>query len=376
MAMTKKGSIANAVYVIDGVAQEFTPAQLLAAVSEPAPDTIAADGSWKLVDESVDPKVSSMTFDPDKVDSYLESVLNAERQVPMACSGTYTRVRIASALIDSLWLRGHFRLEDLALKASWSWNFGAMGAGAAFYESVVNASEYIDALGIKFCETSCKRTSGRGRVRFKPQLSAAHEDGEVPFFSDSGNEELKLTRGRTCSTGFVPDPRSWVVYVPFDTSDYRLGGSLLAQTLGLGGGASPMIDDADYFMDCFEVVRELSEDGILLSAATVGEGGLLKALSGLASAGTGLSLDISDIMRAAQEKNPVRVLFSEVPGVVIQIRDSDFDYLDAELLLQDVAFYPLGHPTPGNDELRVKSSAKTGIQNILESLILNAEGED
>lgn len=374
--MTKKGSIANSVYVIDGITQEFTPAQLLAAVSEPVSEAGPADLSCKIIDESVDPKVSSMSFDPDQVDSYLESVISAERQVPMACSGTYTRVRIASALIDSLWCRGHFRLDDLSLKASWSWNCDAMGAYAAFYESVVNASEYVDALGVKFSESNIRRSASTGKVRFKAQLSSSHEEGEVPFFSDSGNERLTLSRRRTCAPVFVPDARSWVVYVPFDTSDYRLGGSLLAQTLGLGGGAAPMIDDADYFMDCFEVLRELSEDGILLSAATVGEGGLLKALSTLSADGTGLTLDISDIMRASQEKNPVRVLFSEVPGVVIQIRDSDFDYLDAELLLQDVAFYPLGHPTPDRAELHVKSSAKTGIQNILESLIQNAEGED
>ena len=72
----------------------------------------------------------------------------------------------------------------------------------------------------------------------------------------------------------------------------------------------------------------------------------------------------------------MRILFAEVPGVVVQITDADFDYLDAELLLQDVAFFPLGHPTPGRTDIRIKSSAKSGIQTILESLIRNAEGED
>jgi len=82
------------------------------------------------------------------------------------------------------------------------------------------------------------------------------------------------------------------------------------------------------------------------------------------------------VMRAGQEQDPVRILFSEVPGVVVQINDADFDYLDAELLLQDVAFYPLGHPDPDRTDVRVKASAKSGIQTILESLIRNAEGED
>jgi hypothetical protein len=95
-----------------------------------------------------------------------------------------------------------------------------------------------------------------------------------------------------------------------------------------------------------------------------------------AADGVGLGVDVSDVMRAYQEQDVLRILFGEVPGAVIQIQDADFDYLDAELLLQDVAFFPLGHPVPGSDEVRVKASAKSGIQTILESLMQNAEGED
>ena len=180
---------------------------------------------------------------------------------------------------------------------------------------------------------------------------------------------------RACPSTLLGDAQSWVVYIPFDTADFRLGGSLLAQELGLGGGPAPQIVDADYFLDCYEVVRELVEDGVVLSGATVGEGGLLKAVRGMVEE-TGMTLDLSDVMRSYQEQNPLRILFAELPGVVIQIRDADFDYLDAELLLQDVAFFPLGHPTPGSSDIRVKASAKSGIQTILESLMQNAEGED
>ena len=107
----------------------------------------------------------------------------------------------------------------------------------------------------------------------------------------------------------------------------------------------------------------------------MGEGGLLKTVRQMAD-GVGLTLDVSDVMRAYQEQNSLRILFAEVPGAVIQIHDADFDYLDAELLLQDVAFFPLGHPDPTRTDVRVKASAKSGIQTILESLMQNAEGED
>ena len=166
-----------------------------------------------------------------------------------------------------------------------------------------------------------------------------------------------------------------MIYIPFDTADFRLGGSLLSQAAGIGGVPAD-ISDADCFIDCFEVVREFVEDGLLLSGESVGEGGLLTTLDKMTSEECGLEADISALMHSYQEKHSLRPLFSEVPGVIVQIRDSDFDYLDAELLLQDVAYFPLGHPSAEVHGVEVKCSEKSGIQTILESLMRNAEGED
>ena len=92
---------------------------------------------------------------------------------------------------------------------------------------------------------------------------------------------------------------------------------------------------------------------------------------------TGAEIELSDLKKSVGEEEIVRLLFSEVPGALIQVRDEDFDYIDAELLLQDVAFYPLGHPVSGG-HIRVKSSAKTGLQTILDALARRqgGEGED
>ena len=145
--------------------------------------------------------------------------------------------------------------------------------------------------------------------------------------------------------------------------------------MGIGGGICPQVDDPDYLMDCFEVVRELAEDGVLLSACTVSSGGIMAALEHMRSEGAGCRADISGILSAREEPDAVRILFSEVPGAIIQIRNADFDYVDAELLLQDVAWFPLGHPS-ADGLLHIDTSAKSGIQTILESLMQNAEVED
>ena len=94
--------------------------------------------------------------------------------------------------------------------------------------------------------------------------------------------------------------------------------------------------------------------------------------------GTGADISIYPVIKAYSDEKPVRILFSEVPGVILQIADIDYDYVDAELLLQDIAYFPIGHPAPGKDEIRVSTDAAAGISGILESLLQTqtSEGED
>ena len=375
--MTEKTSALHAVYVIDGVRQEYTPAQLLDAVTEPegrqpcaGPEAVCA------VDESLDPVFRGSDPGPERVDACLAAVADARKRVPPAAADAYARLRVATALIDTVWRGGHFRLGDLRLDALWHWDERPVGARAAFYASVQGAADYVDALGLKFSAYRYARTTRCSELTFRPRIARDAEAENRAFISEPfRSEHPVLGARRACPATLVPDPQSWVFYIPFDTADFRLGASLLAQECGFGGGPAPLVADADYFQDGYEVVRELVEDGILLSGATVGEGGLLRTVRRMA-AGCGLTLDLSDLMRAYQEQDPVRILFAEVPGVVVQVHDADFDYLDAELLLQDVAFFPLGHPVPGTEDIRIKASAKSGIQTILESLMRNAEGED
>lgn len=346
-------------YIIDGVQQELTPAGMLDSVLEPGshePRRQDDEGPWcAIADESVDPGVKPISLDPGCVDDYLEKCLSAEAGFPAAFAGSIARGRVAGALIDSIWRQGRFKLDDLVLTAKWTWRQENVGDMAAFYSSVEAAADYIDGLGVSLRRYSY--AEGTPSLRLSTPFSGA---------------------ARVCPQGVVDDPSSWIVYIPFDTSDYRLGGSLLAQTLGLSGGVAPQVTDADYFIDCYEVVREMVEDGVVISGVTVGQGGLLTAVRQMCGSSIGADIDLSDTLRALGERDLVRVLFAEVPGVIIQIRDMDFDYLDAELLLQDVLFFPLGHPVPGRGDVHVHASAKTGLQTILESLIHNqcGEGED
>jgi len=356
----------NSNYIIDGVQMPLSPARMLRECTVNAP--LEPDGDPATVsDEALDPAPDSFTFHGDPV-----AFSPGKRQsLPLPFSGPFTASKVAQALIDAIWQGGHFRLGDLLLKADWKWNAKSIGLAAAFYYSVEEACNYIDALGVKISRYSL--SSGTPAVSFKAG-TVADEDLPEDILEEAPVESPRISRRRKCPATIQPDGQDWLLYIPFDTCDFRLGGSTLAESAGASPSTPPDVADADYFMDCYEVVRELVEDGVVKAGVTVGDGGLLTALRSFTTAETGADISIRDICRAYGEELPLRVCFAEVPGVVIQIADIDYDYVDAELILEDVVYFPIGHPETGRGGVRI--SEKVEIPQILESLLNTLEGED
>jgi len=359
-------------FIIDGAQQELSPAQIL---------SLPQDGAGKdaecIVDETVDPEIGTMLFHSSQVEAYLEKVLSFKRSFPLPFPSQYTRFRIATSLLDAIWNEGHFNIGDLAVSPVWHCREGRMGEMSAFYRSVEAVADYVDALGLELL--SCNCCSGDGISIDLSVSLASGKNGSEDFAPGLFCTENASFNGiRKVPSSFVDDPKSWIIYVPFDTCEYRCGGSLLAQATGNAGGIAPDLSDSDYFQDCYEVVREMVEDGVVLSGMTVSDGGMIAAVKKMTTSGTGASIDVGEIMRATDQSDIIRILFAEIPGVILQISDIDFDYIDAEFLLQDVAFYPLGHPDNTGGKLKIHSAAGTGIQKILASLVQNqgAEGED
>lgn len=375
--MSGKADLLNSNYIIDGVQMALTPQKILRECMVEPP--LEPDGDAPtLADEREDPAPDNYSYDESLIERYAQLIQYLEkRELPIPFAGPYSAGKVAQALLDAIWMNGHFRLGDLSLKAEWKWNDKEIGLPAAFYNSVEEACSYIDALGVKIEKYSV--TGGVPSVAFKASTVAEVDDDEITE-EESLLRDLpyrtvnpRMSRRRKVAASLVPEPSDWLLYIPFDPCDFRLGGSALSQALHTTPSTAPDIQDADYFIDCYEVVRELVEDGVVKAGATVGEGGLMMALRSLATA-NGADVCIRDICKAYGDEKPVRVLFGEVPGVVIQIADIDYDYVDAELILQDVVYFPIGHPVPGKPGVQL--SDKVEIPQILESLLNTLEGED
>ncbi len=385
--MKEKTSALHSKYIIDGVSRRLTPAEMLddclASKEEETPPE--KEEFEPIVDESTDPSPSMNKFMDQNVQGYLAAVvslLEEPRPFPVAFADSFTKSRIAKALLDAVWLNGHFKLGDLTIAAKWKWYGKPLGNMAAFYSSAEAAADYINDLGICLSGYSFSESGRLCQNSFKVGACGKAESPEeddifLPDNAPFGSEHPVLGRRRAIPDKLVADPDSWIIYVPFDSCDFRLGGSLLCDAIGQNGDNFPEIGDADYFIDCYEVIREFVEDKVAISAVTVSDGGLLTALKLMCSGDVGADIDISGIKSAYGEDQNVRILFSEIPGAIIQIKDSDYDYVDAELLLQDIAYYPIGHPATGGGEVKVMAGG-SGIANILQSLLSSqaSEGED
>lgn len=384
--MTEKESALYSQYIIDGVKYDATPAELLEECMRTSGSIRPEkDSHADIVDESTEPPVTTFTYENDRDPEYLRACMEAseeERTFRMLYPDTFTRQRIAYALIDRLWNQGHYRLGNLEMSARWSWNKRPLGNMAAFYTSVEAVNSYLFDLGVRLCECIFEESDQESNVWFEAWLPERepeedYETQEVTFKSSPFESRHPwISEERKCPSCLKADPSSWVIFIPFDTCSFRIGGSLLAQTQGRNGGIGPHIKDPDYFIDCYEVIRELVEDGIVTAGVTVGDGGLATA-AGKMCRECGLDMDLSGMMASYQENDSTRLLFSEIPGVLIQISDNDYDYLDSQLILQDVAYYPIGHPNMENAGLRFLKGEKSGVAGILASLLEQAsEGED
>ena len=378
----EKISALYARYVIDGIPQELSPGEML--------DECLASKDWRdtpvsaetILDETVDPQPRGGSFDSWRIRDYLALTGNApDRELPVLFSAPYTKILIERALIDAVWQEGHFRLGDLILRAEWTWDLGRIGNAAAFHASAQAASEILTGLSLKLASYGFTEGEKCGLHLSTSVFGDEYEAEEFQLELPYRTAHPTFLPVRRPTLAFVDDPDSWLIYIPMDNCEFRLGGSLLSDCLQQGGDIAPDPTDPDYFIDCYEVLREMVEDNVIIAGATVGEGGLLTTLKKMASAAgdkVGARISLGDLMTASGEQDIVRLLFAEVPGVVIQIRDDDYDYLDAEFMLQDVVFYPLGHPVHGKGEIKVDASGKSGIQTILESIIRSqsSEGED
>lgn len=161
---------------------------------------------------------------------------------------------------------------------------------------------------------------------------------------------------KVVSPVLVNDKDTTLYHIDFSFDTLKLGGSAFAQTLGKVGSDVPTVKDADYFRDAFLAVQDLVNDELILAGHDISAGGLITTLLEMTFANKegGIEANLNTI----NESNPVKLLFAENPGVVIQVRNTNRKEVEKMLNNAGVGFTEIGHPI-SNREIVVKKDRRT-----------------
>ncbi len=225
------------------------------------------------------------------------------------------RLTIAEMLTNMMWAKVS-KLEDIKCAGNWMWPAKQEGGDLAV--AVKELSKCLIELGVSI-------DGGKDSL----SMSAVTDRGVV-----KSPPSLVLTGYVTCDIlhTITPDLKkvgSTVVYLPL-TQQYRLGGSVFAQSMSDLGDDCPDVEMRN-LKKLFNFVQENHHH--ILSGHDVSDGGLLTTLAEMSISGCiGMELDVKDINHKV-----LNVLFSEEPGIVIEVKDTKF--------LHDADFYILGKTT-------------------------------
>ena len=251
----------------------------------------------------------------------------------MADAGAGSRLAIAEALTNLVWAPVEKGLQGVSLSANWMWPCRNEGEDARLYQAVQAASDFAIALGVNI-PTGKDSLSMTQKYEDKKVLAPGtviiSTVGEVTDFRKVVDPVLKC------------EPESELVYIDFSFDKLELGGSSLAQVLNKVGRHVPDVKDSAYFARAFEAVQALVERGMVLAGHDISAGGMVVALLEMCFADNraGLKVDLSFL----KEKDVMKLLFAENPGVLVQIRDAEAKEVAALLDDAGIAYAFIGKP--------------------------------
>lgn len=224
-------------------------------------------------------------------------------------------------------------LKAVSLSANWMWPCRNEGEDAGLYRAVKACSDFACALGINIPtgKDSLSMTQKYGNKKvIAPGTVIISAGGEVCDVKKTVSPVLQQKKSR-------------LYYIDFSGCDMQLGGSALAQSMGLLGDKAPDVKSADYFANAFNAVQALVENKQLLAAHDISAGGLLTTVLEMTFANTkgGVNLDLDGMA----EQDIVKVLFAENPALVIQVANNQCGKVERELAERGVKFIYIGEPS-------------------------------
>lgn len=229
----------------------------------------------------------------------------------LICPESGSILSIAEALTNIVFAPLEKGFKSISLSANWMWPCRNKGEDYRLYKAVEAASNFAISLGINI-------PTGKDSLSMTqkyPDGSSVLSPGTVIISAASEVSDIK----QIVSPDLKRADKSYLIHIDFSFCPFSLGGSAFFQSQGYVGSEAPTIVDSEYFADAFNAVQDLIKKGYVLAGHDISDGGLLVTLLEMAFPTVGLTatIDLSHI----DEEDLTKVLYSENPGVVLQVKD-------------------------------------------------------
>jgi phosphoribosylformylglycinamidine synthase len=217
---------------------------------------------------------------------------------------------VAEALTNIVFAPLKNKIKGVSLSANWMWPCKNPGEDARLYEAVKACSDFTCKLGINI-------PTG------KDSLSMTQKYGEDKVLAPgtviiSAAAEISDIR-KIVSPVLINNHKTTLYYIDFSSDTFQLGGSAFAQSLNCLGEKTPTVRDAEYFVSAFNTIQDLVEQELILAGHDISAGGMIVALLEMAFGNETGGLEIH--LDSLNEPDLIKILFSENPGILIQVED-------------------------------------------------------
>lgn len=228
----------------------------------------------------------------------------------MADSAKGSRLAIAEALTNLVWAPVEQNIKGVSLSANWMWPCNNEGEDARLYKAVKAVSDFSIELGVNV-------PTGKDSLSMtqKYKDKKVYAPGTVIISTVGEAKDIN----KLVSPVLINDKETELVYINLSKDTHKLGGSSFAQIVNKIGNDVPDVKDAKYFAKAFNTIQELIMDGKILAGHDISAGGMITALLEMCFSDNraGLNVDLSYM----EEKDIIKLLFAENPGILIQIKD-------------------------------------------------------
>lgn len=252
-------------------------------------------------------------------------------QAALADPAAGSVLAISESLTNIVWAPLKDGLDSVSLSANWMWPCKNPGEDARLYKAVEAASAFAIALGINI-------PTG------KDSLSMTQKYGEDKILAPgtviiSAGASVSDVR-KVLTPVLVNNPEYPLYHVDFSFDSLKLGGSAFAQSLDKIGDEVPVVKDAEYFRDAFNAIQYMIEKRWIVAGHDISAGGLITAMLEMCFANVDGGLEVN--LDKLSEKDLIKLLFAENPGVLIQVREPK--KVEEYLAESGIGFVKIGNP--------------------------------